>query len=113
MLQAGPARLAGAVGTAGWHRDGENTHGGGKWWRWGATEQQDGRAGGGYEQRPYTTPLGGNFLIYLQDMTPDSGPLRLVPRSHLTAVPTPEGQAKLGPLPGTARANGLQCQLRH
>jgi hypothetical protein len=54
------------VGTAGWHRDGVNTHSGGNWWHWDAPAAH-----------PYIAPLGCNALVYLQDMTPDSGPLRV------------------------------------
>jgi hypothetical protein len=54
------------VGTAGYHRDGANTHSGGPWWRWNAPELH-----------PYTAPLGCNALVYLQDMTEETGPLRV------------------------------------
>ena len=54
------------VGTAGYHRDGVNTHSGGKWWRWDAPEVHG-----------YVAPLGCNALVYLQDMTEQSGPLRV------------------------------------
>ena len=72
------------MGTAGWHRDSGGTHGHGVWWRW----QTD-------DARPYTTPLGCNCLVYLQDMTDDSGQLRVVPFSHLGGIPTPEPEAKM------------------
>ena len=39
--------------------------------------------------RTYRPPLGANMLCYLQDMTAASGPLRVVPRSHLGSPPTP------------------------
>ena len=83
------AEHRGRVGTAGWHRDSGGTHGHGVWWRW----QTD-------DARPYTTPLGCNCLVYLQDMTDDSGQLRVVPFSHLGGIPTPEPEAKMAPLPG-------------
>lgn len=54
------------VGTAGYHRDGENTHSGGNWWRWDAPEEHQ-----------YIAPLGCNALVYLQDMTEETGPLRV------------------------------------
>ena len=45
----------------------------------------------GYDRtpRPYTPPLACNCLTYLQDMTPITGPLRVVPGSHLdyTLIP--------------------------
>ena len=45
-----------------------------------------------YEQqpRPYTPPLACNCLTYLQEMTPQSGPLRVVPGSHLDYTKIPE-----------------------
>eukprot|EP01052_Picozoa_sp_SAG31_P028462 SAG31_NODE_2750_length_5145_cov_2.649227_2_plen_148_part_00 len=68
-LPPGPPHLVGRVGTSGWHRDGVNTHGNGLWWRWGAVDAADDQQPRGknkYEKRPYTTPLGANFLVYLQ-----------------------------------------------
>jgi len=34
--------------------------------------------------RPYAPPMAGNCLTYLQDMADESGPLRIIPGSHLT-----------------------------
>jgi ectoine hydroxylase-related dioxygenase (phytanoyl-CoA dioxygenase family) len=68
----------------------------------------------------YSSPLGINFLVYLQDMTPESGQLRVVPRSHLSGVPTPAPEDKMRPLPGEqlldARAGdlvALHCDVLH
>lgn len=48
-----------------------------------------------YEQelRPYTPPMACNCLTYLQDMTLDSGPLRVVPGSHLDYTMIPKEAA--------------------
>ena len=54
------------IGTAGYHRDGVNTHSGGRWWRWDAPDVHG-----------YVAPLGCNALVYLQDMTEETGPLRV------------------------------------
>ena len=58
----------------------------------------DGGYWGGF--RPYyRRPSGMNLLCYMQDMNEQSGPLRLVPRSHLGSQPTPSRGAELQPHP--------------
>eukprot|EP01051_Picozoa_sp_SAG22_P002541 SAG22_NODE_115_length_19315_cov_10.458368_2_plen_259_part_00 len=47
----------------------------------------------------YRPPLGMNLLCYLQDMNRASGPLRVVPASHLGAPATPAEDAALLPHP--------------
>jgi hypothetical protein len=42
------------------------------------------------EPRPYTPPMAENCLTYLQDMTIDAGPLRVIPGSHLDYTFIPE-----------------------
>ena len=42
------------------------------------------------KRRPYTPPLACNCLTYLQDMTEESGPLRVIPGSHLDYTRIPE-----------------------
>ena len=42
------------------------------------------------KRRPYTPPLACNCLTYLQDMTAESGPLRVIPGSHLDYTRIPE-----------------------
>ena len=58
---------------AGWHRDAFNLTE--QWANYPFKYQR--------EPRPYTPPMACNCLTYLQDMTLDSGPLRVVPGSHL------------------------------
>ena len=58
---------------AGWHRDAFNVTE--QWADYPYTYQ--------LEPRPYTPPMACNYLTYLQDMTFDSGPLRVIPGSHL------------------------------
>lgn len=58
---------------AGWHRDAFNVSD--MWQNHPGTKDLN--------HRPYTPPTACNCLIYLQDMNEDSGPLRLVPGSHL------------------------------
>jgi ectoine hydroxylase-related dioxygenase (phytanoyl-CoA dioxygenase family) len=70
-LHQAALQYAGQVGTAGWHRDGVNTTSGGAWWRW---AKHDG-------PRMTYSCMGVNCLVYLQDMTPESGPLRVIPAS--------------------------------
>lgn len=63
-----------------WHRDAFNVTG--MWANYKFT----------YEQglRPYTPPLACNCITYLQDMTPETGPLRVVPGSHLDYTEIPK-----------------------
>ncbi len=62
--------------TSHWHRD-----------RWG------GMATGQYER-----PLSMNAICYLQDLTDDYGPLRMIPGSHINPVEVPE-EMKMRPHP--------------
>ena len=62
---------------SGWHRD-----------RWGRMPN------GSYER-----PMAFNAITYLQDLTDESGPLRIVPRSHLEPIAL-EGDEGSKPLPG-------------
>ena len=39
-------------------------------------------------------PVGLNLLVYLQDMSPRTGPLRVVKRSHLGQPALPTGAAR-------------------
>lgn len=59
---------------------------------------QSGGFWGGFEPF-YRPPLGINLLCYLQDMSELTGPLRVVPRSHLGTPPTPDEGANLLPHP--------------
>ena len=65
----------------GWHRDAFNL------------TETHGKYNFTYEQgtRPYTPPLACNCITYLQDMTPESGPLRVLPGSHLDYTKIPKG----------------------
>ena len=54
---------------------------------------------GGYRGPFYRPPLGVNLLCYLQDMSEATGPLRVVPSSHLGVPPTPTGDAARLPHP--------------
>ena len=63
LAAAAPALRLG-VGTAGYHRDGANTHSGGNWWRW--DDAAAARPGGVQQPHPYVAPLGINALVYLQ-----------------------------------------------
>ena len=92
-LAPAPQQHAGDVGTAGWHRDGANTASAGAWWRW---DKSDG------PRQAYVAPLGINALIYLQEMTFETGPLRVVPFSHMSGQPTPTPEEKMRPMPGEA-----------
>ncbi len=69
---------------AGWHRD--------------AFNQSEQWAGHNFpykqEPRHYTPPMACNYLTYLQDMTAESGPLRVIPRSHLDYTMIPEEKLK-------------------
>ena len=47
----------------------------------------------------YRIPSGMNLLCYLQDMNAQTGPLRVIPASHLGAPPTPVGEATWLPHP--------------
>ena len=58
--------------------------------------------------RTYRPPLGANMLCYLQDMTAASGPLRVVPRSHLGSPPTPLEADAVSPHPQGAHAMPLR-----
>jgi ectoine hydroxylase-related dioxygenase (phytanoyl-CoA dioxygenase family) len=58
---------------AGWHRDAFNLTE--QWVNYPFTYQR--------QPRFYTPPMACNWLTYLQNMTLDSGPLRVVPGSHL------------------------------
>ena len=62
---------------SGWHRD-----------RWGRMPN------GSYER-----PMAFNAITYLQDLTDESGPLRIIPRSHLEPIAL-EGDEGSKPLPG-------------
>jgi hypothetical protein len=65
---------------AGWHRDAFNLTE--QWATYPFTYAR--------QPRPYTAPMACNCLTYLQEMTFDSGPLRVIPGSHLdyTSIPT-------------------------
>ena len=69
---------------AGWHRD--------------AFNQSEQWAGHNFpykqEPRHYTPPMACNYLTYLQDMTTESGPLRVIPGSHLDYTMIPEEKQK-------------------
>ncbi len=65
---------------AGWHRDA--FHLTEQWASYPFTYQR--------QPRPYTAPLACNCLTYLQDMTLDSGPLRVIPGSHLDYTHLPK-----------------------
>ena len=47
----------------------------------------------------YMPPVGLNLLVYLQDMSPRTGPLRVVKRSHLGQPALPTGAARNQPHP--------------
>jgi hypothetical protein len=57
---------------SGWHRD-----------RWAQ-----------FPKGSYTKPLAFNAISYLQDMTDENGPLRLVPRSHINPTSLTDEEAK-------------------
>ena len=61
---------------SGWHRD-----------RWAHLPQEG----------IYTSPLASNAISYLQDLTDDSGPLRVIVGSHCRAVTIEEGEARSQP----------------
>ena len=70
----------------GWHRDPFHV------------ADQYARLAGGTGSRPYTPPLACNCLTYLQDMDEDSGPICVVPRSHLDdTVIEPEREGERHP----------------
>lgn len=91
----------------GWHRDAFHLTE-----QWSGYPRQPG-------PRPYTPPMAGNCLTYLQDMTVESGPLRVIPGSHLDYTFIAE-DARHDPHPGEKlvdlRAGDMvftHCDLLH
>ena len=80
-----PIRDAGEAGRVElWHRDAFNVT---QTWAGYPLRYEQGR-------RPYTPPLACNCLTYLQEMTPRSGALRVIPGSHLDYTAIPEEEQK-------------------
>ena len=51
-----------------------------------------------FNPHPYTAPTACNCLTYLQDMTAESGALRVVPGSHLNTLVTSQHQSAASPI---------------